>query len=87
MYYINIAPHNIGSPIETIGTCHVCAAVPNFLVLYFNHLEHPYWSDLIVESPLIVDGHITVPDGPGLGVTVNEETVRRHAKEDLGFLD
>ena len=87
MYYINIAPHNIGSPIETIGTCHVCAAVPNFLVLEFHHLEHPYWNDLIVESPLIQDGHITVPDRPGLGVTLNEETVRRHAKEELGFFD
>ena len=87
MYYINIAPHNIGSPIETVATCHVCAAVPNFLALEFHHFTHPFWKDLILESPLIQDGHITVPDRPGLGVTLNEEVARRHCVKDLGFFE
>jgi len=87
MYYINLAPHNIGSPIETIATCHVCAAVPNFLALEFHHLAHPFWNELTLEGPLIQNGYITVPNAPGLGVTLNEEAVRRHAKENLGFLE
>jgi L-alanine-DL-glutamate epimerase-like enolase superfamily enzyme len=87
LYYVNVAPHNIGSPIETMATCHVCAAVPNFLALEFHHLENPVWSDLILGDPLIREGHISVPDGPGLGVTLNEEAVRRYAKENLGFCD
>ncbi|MCW5849278.1 MAG: mandelate racemase/muconate lactonizing enzyme family protein [Anaerolineae bacterium] len=85
MYYIPLAPHNIGSPIETVATCHVCAAVPNFLVLEFHHLDHPVWDGLINEGPLIQDGHITVPDRPGLGVTVNEDFIRHHTRENLGF--
>ena len=87
MYYINVAPHNIGSPIETVATCHVCAAIPNFLALEFHHLENPTWFELIEEQPLIQDGHITVPDRPGLGVTLNEDAVRRQAKDILGFFD
>ena len=86
MYYVNIAPHNIGSPIETVATCHVCAAVPNFLALEFHHLGVDLWNDLVNEGPLIVDGQIALSDRPGLGVTVNEDAVQRAAKEDLGFL-
>jgi L-alanine-DL-glutamate epimerase-like enolase superfamily enzyme len=86
MYYVNVAPHNIGSPIETLATCHVCAAVPNFLALEFHHLDNPIWNDLVLGDPLIQDGHIIVPDRPGLGVTLNKEAVRRQAKDDLGFL-
>jgi L-alanine-DL-glutamate epimerase-like enolase superfamily enzyme len=87
MYYVPVAPHNIGSPIETVATCHVCAAVPNFLALEFHHQENPLWNELIVEGPLIVDGHIAVPDRPGLGVTLNEDVVRANVRENLGFLD
>ena len=85
MYYIPLAPHNIGSPIETVATCHVCAAVPNFLVLEFHHLDNPVWDGIVNEGPLIQDGHITVPDRPGLGVTVNEDFIRQHTRENLGF--
>ncbi|MCZ6774087.1 MAG: mandelate racemase/muconate lactonizing enzyme family protein [Proteobacteria bacterium] len=85
MYYIPVAPHNIGSPIETVATCHVMAAVPNFLVLEFHHLDHPLWDVLIDEEPLIQDGHIAVPDRPGLGVTLNEDVVKENSRENLGF--
>jgi len=86
MYYIPVAPHNIGSPIETIATCHVMAATPNFLALEFHHLHDPVWENLLDGPPLIEAGHITVPDRPGLGVTLNEDTVRANMKENLGFL-
>jgi L-alanine-DL-glutamate epimerase-like enolase superfamily enzyme len=86
LYYVPLAPHNVNSPIATMASCHVCAAVPNFLVLEFHHLDNPIWEGLTLEGPLIQEGHITVPDRPGLGVTVNEEVVRQNAAEDLGFL-
>ena len=86
LYYIPVAPHNIGSPIETMATCHVMAAVPNFLTLEFHHLDDPVWEGLIDEGPIIEAGHITVPDRPGLGVTLNEDTVRANMRENLGFL-
>ena len=83
MYYIPIAPHNIGSPIQTVATCHVMAAVPNFLVLEFHHLDHPIWDALVNEPPLIQDGYINVPNRPGLGVTLNEDTVREQTEKHL----
>jgi len=86
LYYLNVAPHNIGSPIETVAACHLCAAVPNFLALEFHHLDNALWDSLLVGGSLIVDGHIAVPDRPGLGVALNEDAVRSCTKKDLGFL-
>ncbi len=85
LYYIPVAPHNIGSPIETIATCHVMAAVPNFLALEFHHLHNTVWENLLDGPPLIEGGHISVPNQPGLGVTLNEDTLRANMKENLGF--
>ncbi len=87
MYYMPLAPHNICGPIGTYAMMHVCAAVPNFLALEFHHLDNQFWSDLIVEGPMIVDGHIEVPEKPGLGVTLNEDVVKQGMRESLGFFD
>jgi L-alanine-DL-glutamate epimerase-like enolase superfamily enzyme len=36
------------------------------------------WDDHVLQSPLAVtDGSMTVPDGPGLGITVDEDAVER----------
>lgn len=70
-----------------MAMAHVCAASPNFQVLEFHHLDNEIWSSLTVERDLIVGGHIPLPRGPGLGVTLDEEAARRAAREDLGFFD
>ncbi len=87
MYYIPIAPHNIGSPVQTVANCHVMAAVPNFLVLEFHHLDDLFWEGIINEVPLIQEGHIDVPNLPGLGVTLNEDLLKNNFREEFGFFD
>jgi L-alanine-DL-glutamate epimerase-like enolase superfamily enzyme len=87
MYYIPVSPHNICSPIGTMAVSHLCAAIPNFQVLEFHHLDNEVWNTLTIERNLIQNGHIDIPGKPGLGVTVDEEVARRVAKEDLGFFD
>lgn len=87
LYYIPFSPHNICGPVGTVAACHVCAAVPNFQVLEFHHLDNEIWNTLTVERDLIEDGHIPLPTRPGLGVSVDEDVARSVAKEDLGFFD
>ncbi|MYE91320.1 mandelate racemase/muconate lactonizing enzyme family protein [Candidatus Poribacteria bacterium] len=87
MYYIPIAPHNIGSPVQTVANCHVMAAVPNFLVLEFHHLDDLFWEGIINEGPLIEEGHIDVPNLPGLGITLNEDLLRNNFRQEFGFFD
>jgi galactonate dehydratase len=44
------------------------------------HVEDdvPQRYEVVTPLPEIVDGHITVPDRPGLGVDIVEEVVERH---------
>ena len=87
MYYIPLSPHNICGPIGTVASCHTCAASPNFLALEFHHLDNDLWNSLTVERDLIRDGHIALPQSPGLGVTLDEDVARSAAREELGFFE
>lgn len=87
LYYIPLAPHNISSPIGTIAACHVCAAIPNFLLLEFHGIDVPWWDDVALGGPFIKEGYVQVPDAPGLGVELNEEFARKHVLAATGFFE
>ncbi|HEY8685740.1 MAG TPA: enolase C-terminal domain-like protein, partial [Chloroflexota bacterium] len=88
-HYVAVAPHCISSPIGTIASAHVAAAVPNFLALEWHGMSVPFWDDLItgLDGPVIQDGYVRVPDGPGLGVDLDEEVARRYAKPGEPFFE
>jgi gluconate/galactonate dehydratase len=87
LYEVPIAPHNISSSLGTIASCHVCSTLSNFLVLEFHGQDVPFWEDLVsgVEKPLIRNGEIKVPEGPGLGVELNEAVAKEYAKPGEGW--
>ena len=77
-YYVPVAPHCVVSPIGTMASCHVCAAIPNFLVLEWHWLPRlEIWRNFVQEGEIIEKGFIAVPDRPGLGVEMNEEAARK----------
>jgi galactonate dehydratase len=79
MYYMPFAPHNVSSPIGTMGSAHVCASVPNFLVLEWHWNERPYWTTIIKEkTDIIKNGYIELTDRPGLGVELDEVVARQY---------
>jgi len=79
LYYIPFAPHNVSSPIGTLASAHVCATVPNFLVLEFHWLHRDYWTTIIQEkTDIIKDGFIHMSDRPGIGVELDEEVGRQY---------
>jgi gluconate/galactonate dehydratase len=82
-----IAPHNISSPVGTLASAHYCAAIPNFLALEFHASDVPFWNDLVDgwSKPIIDKGFITIPEKPGLGVTLNEDVARRYARKGEPF--
>jgi L-alanine-DL-glutamate epimerase-like enolase superfamily enzyme len=77
---VPMAMHMAGSPVAAMASVHCAAATENFLVLENHSVDLPWWSDLVegVEKPIINKGFITVPDKPGLGVTLNEAVVKQH---------
>lgn len=54
---------------------HLMAAIPNGLTVEYM----PWTLRLFDETPEIRDGHILVPDRPGLGLTLNEAAMKRFA--------
>jgi L-alanine-DL-glutamate epimerase-like enolase superfamily enzyme len=82
---IAMAMHMAGSPIAAMAGVHCAAATENFLVLENHSVDHPEWNDLVVglPNPLIVDGHIRVPETPGLGISdLNDEMIQAHLDPD-----
>jgi L-alanine-DL-glutamate epimerase-like enolase superfamily enzyme len=80
---VPMAMHFAGSPVSCMANVHVAAATENFLVLENHSVDVPWWSDLVngVEKPIVNKGFITVPEKPGLGVTLNDEVVKQHLLE------
>jgi len=77
-YYVPVAPHCVVSPIGTMASCHVCAAIPNFLVLEWHWIERlDLWRSFVKEGEIIDKGFVTVPDRPGLGVEMDEDGARK----------
>jgi L-alanine-DL-glutamate epimerase-like enolase superfamily enzyme len=80
---VPMAMHFAGTPVSCMANVHCAAATENFLVLENHSVDIPWWSDLVqgLEKPIVNKGFITVPDKPGLGVTLNEEVVKQHLAE------
>jgi mandelate racemase len=58
-------------------SAHLLAAAPTS-----HWLEHVDWATPILEEPLRVeDGHASVPDAPGIGISWDDEAVRRYSVE------
>ena len=87
---VPMAMHFAGTPVACMANVHCAAATENFLALENHSLDVPWWSSLIeegVKSPVVNHGWIEVPDRPGLGVTLNEDVVRRHLAPGTGYFE
>src|SRR5262249_51112821 len=74
---IAVSPHNYNSTtIALSATVHASACMPNFIITeYFLPFEE-LGLRLCPNALCPVEGHITLPEGPGLGLNVDEGAVR-----------
>ena len=87
MYYIPVAMHNVSSPIGTMASAHVGAAIPNSLAVEYHSYELGWWEDLVEEDNLIQDGYMPIPEDPGLGLTLDLDAVEEHMVEGETLFD
>ncbi|MFA1611756.1 mandelate racemase/muconate lactonizing enzyme family protein [Halobellus rubicundus] len=80
-FYIPIAMHNVSSPVGTMASAHVAAAIPNSLAVEYHSYELGWWEDLVEEDGLIEEGRMTIPEEPGLGLTLDLDAVAEHMVE------
>jgi galactonate dehydratase len=81
VYYVPLAPHNVCGPLGTVASAHVCATIPNFLILEWHWVDYEGWDDFTLQDqPIIQNGHVVLTDRPGLGVEVNDEALRPYLR-------
>jgi L-alanine-DL-glutamate epimerase-like enolase superfamily enzyme len=75
---IDVCPHAWLTDLLTAASLHFNAVLPRSLFLEYNVCENPMLRE-IIRNPmrLETDGFIAVPQGPGLGIEVDEKAVRR----------
>ena len=83
-YFVVVSPHNFNS--TTVGlaaTLQVSTCIPNFLITeYFVNLAP--LGDEIARHPFeVVDGYIAVPEGPGLGIELDEEAMASYPYQEF----
>lgn len=78
-YFVAVSPHNYNS--TTIGlaaTIQVSAAIPNFLITeYFINFEE-LGKDIATNPFEVEDSYIKIPDAPGLGIELDEESLAKY---------
>ncbi len=90
LYYVPFAPHMVASYLGAMAAAHVCASVPNFMILEWQIYFHkdPMFKEIVVyDGEMVVDGFIPVSNKPGIGVDINEEAMRRYAPPNVPFFE
>jgi L-alanine-DL-glutamate epimerase-like enolase superfamily enzyme len=80
-YYMLMAPHNMVGPVATMATLHLCACIPNFLIMEFQLGDVPWRDDLISKPLPLENGYLTLPEEPGLGIELNHTEVEKRKAE------
>ena len=75
-HFITVAPHDgtLG-PVAEMAVVHLLASLPNFLILEHVADDTPQRYEVMEPHPEIVEGRITVPDRPGIGVDIVEDAI------------
>ena len=81
MYCIQVAPHNPKGPVATAASLHVCATIPNFLILEHAH-RCPLFNEVQVDPMPMRSGSYDLPTAPGLGIDLKEEVIAANPHKD-----
>ena len=83
---VAVAIHMAESPVACLAAAHAAAAMHNVLAMEFHSVDVPWWGDMVtgLDAPIIENGFLRVPDGPGLGFEgLNEELLLKHLNPRL----
>ena len=77
-YYLPIAPHNCGGPVLHFATAHLSANVVNLFIMETvrrNYLEEHH--GIVTTNLLPQNGNLPLPPGPGLGIELHPDMLKR----------
>ncbi|MCP9768377.1 mandelate racemase/muconate lactonizing enzyme family protein [Lacihabitans sp. LS3-19] len=91
LYYVPFAPHMVASYLGAMACAHVCASVPNFMIMEWQIYFHkdPMFKEIVKFDGEMVEknGFLKVRDVPGIGVEINEEAMKKYAAPGVPFFE
>jgi L-alanine-DL-glutamate epimerase-like enolase superfamily enzyme len=85
---VPVVPHSAAGPLALAANLHLGASISNIWMLEYTFTFDRVWREMLKEPILspaaIFEGRLAVPDGPGLGVLVDEEMWNRNPYQARG---
>jgi D-galactarolactone cycloisomerase len=76
-FNVHYAPHAWGGVLAIAASEHLAISQPNFLIFEFDKMSNPLRDELAVAGLIFKEGHLYVPDKPGLGIELDEKLIKR----------
>ena len=73
VYNVPMAPHGVASTLGKMAFAHVCATIPNFMILEWQAREA---LAKLTDPADMKAGFVTLPDKPGIGIEINPDAVK-----------
>jgi galactonate dehydratase len=81
VYDLHVQCHCAGSPVTLAVALHIETAIPNFIIHEFiSGTGVDESRELAFPDLQIKNGHFVVPEGPGLGIELNDKAVAKHLR-------
>ncbi len=90
LYYVPFAPHMVASFLGAMASAHVCASVPNFMILEWQSYFHtdPMFKEIVTyDGSWVENSFITLSEKPGIGVEINEAGMKKYAIPGMPFFE
>lgn len=76
---LKIAPHTWSDAIALVANLHFVASCKNGLMVEMDQTGNPFIEDLLTERLTLDGGFLRVPNGPGLGIEIDDDVLHRYA--------
>ena len=73
-----MATHTWSDAVALAANMHLVASLPNSITVEVDQTGNPLIDELLVDKLQVNDGEIAMPQGPGLGIELNEDVVERY---------
>ena len=74
-----VAPHNFAGAVAGFANLHLLASLPDAMFFEMDQNPNPLRTEIVTNWPAIdAEGFVTVPEGPGLGMEIDEDAVARY---------
>jgi L-alanine-DL-glutamate epimerase-like enolase superfamily enzyme len=77
-HHVTVSPHNYSSGVCLAATLHLMASTPGTELLEYDTVDASISREFFVEPPAEHDGHVSVPQTPGLGVLLTDALLQKY---------